>query len=889
MPRSIGKYEIQSVLGKGGMGVVYKALDPLIGRTVAIKTILSSDFGSDHELLARLRMEAQSAGRLTHPNIVTVFEFGEEAGLTYLVMEYIEGANLANVIASGVRIPLNSRLEMIIQIADGIGYAHDLGVTHRDIKPSNICLTKRGDPKILDFGLARFDSTRLTKTGMASGTLMYMSPERIRGESGPSDDVFALGAVSYEIITGRRAFPGSGYRETAKNIMSGEYPIPPSKVVDVPTNLDAVIAKAVAVDKHKRYATAGEFARAIREVQQSATFQRRAMLDQSSMQDSMQTVAIHFAAANPYTSPELAPTDAKRPVAAAPSVTPVTNTVTAVRVGKLDEEAIRQRTIEQMQPTVALNAPKFTATDTSSPVPTEPMTAPRIPIRKEAAAEASSFAPTEIVKTPDFLRDGEQSFFGRARTVVARMIEKTKSGGVKTLSGKTRTRANTLSTPLTTTTKSMKTEVVRKSALDAMPEPQVATTPLQKALLHGATAGLTIAVGAAGTASAASDIALLCVYAGAVMAWHFLLKNCGRISGLHATIIGLTLTIVAVVQGGVEGPRLATELEVGRLVAAQNAQLPAVVAPFASLLFAGWAAVGGASLVRSLLGALAILAVGWALWDRQRPQRSIGVITFPLLLIEGIVFARIEAVAAMLLVGAVVATWRRRYGIAAFLAVVATGMSITAVAALPVLYGAAWHMIVFLSAAGVTLVLPKLFWPASTAWSASLGTLAATSPILVFLNSRIAALLTEWGVIDVMNSISTALTTRAGTAPRPIVAAAVATFLLVVALFVIISIRAARAPGIDAAMADGMAILLLLCMVREPAAWLIVVPFAILGHRTLWLAVAICSPILLLAPADPKTALVVWGISLAIPVGAYLLLRLGKQVQPMVHAPELPS
>ena len=911
IPRTIGKYEIQSILGKGGMGVVYKAIDPLIGRTVAIKTIMASELAGEDELLARLRSEAKSAGRLTHPNIVTVFEFGEEAGMTYLVMEYVEGANLANIITSGTPIPLNAKLDIIIQIADGIGYAHDLGVTHRDIKPSNICLTRRGDPKILDFGLARFDSTKLTKTGHTSGTIMYMSPERMRGDSGPSDDIFALGAVAYEIITFKRAFPGKGFTETVRNIHSGEYPIPPSRVVDVPTDLDAVIAKATSIDKNRRYATAADFARAMRDVQQSATFRRRAILDTSTLQDSIQMAAVSFSSQNPYTAPDLAPTGNKQPGLDAASHTDVTSDATIIRpdtstarteqhaayaaktqqhvapaaqtqqhaAQPLKTQAARIPTVDGAlaanQPTAKIAKPEWTA-DPAASKPTERMTAPRLPIKKGTAADSAAFLPTERFEAPGLgaPQDG-QSFLERTRTVVARAMRRVRSGPVA------KPDVSAKSIPTTGTAHPTVPSAERKAdsgkvAADPMPRPRVAKSPLQKVMLYGSAAALAIAVAAAGTASANSSIALLCVYAGAVAAWFFVLRNCGRIGGVQAAAIGLAVTVGALVQGGMEGPRLAAELTAGRAIAAQAAEMPAGVPPFASLLFAGWAAVGGLTILRAGLGAAAILVAGWLLWDRERPQRAIGVMTFPLLLIEGIVFARIEAIASMLLVGAVVATVRRRYGIAAFLGIFAAGTSSVAIAALPVLYGAAWYMIVFLSSAAVTLVVPKIVWPASTAWSASLATLAATSPVLTFLNNRVATLLTEWGVIDVMNAVSNAVTARAGTAPRPVAAAMVATFILVVALFVAVSVIAARAPGLEAAMANGVALLLVLCMVREPAAWLLVAPFAILGNRTLWIFAAIASPILLLAPADPKIALIVWAISLAIPLGAYVAVRMVK-------------
>ncbi|HUO84960.1 MAG TPA: serine/threonine-protein kinase [Thermoanaerobaculia bacterium] len=263
-PRTLGKYEILSVLGRGGMGIVYKARDPFIGRIVAVKTISAVHDLPDDELQERLRMEAQSAGRLQHPNIATLYDFGTADGISYIVLEYVEGTDLANVIDDKIPLSLRRKLEILIQIAHGLAYAHELDVVHRDMKPSNIRLSTKGTPKIIDFGLARFDSTRLTKTGFMSGTIAYMSPERIHGHSGPSDDIFALGTIGYELLTYRRAFTGSTPPEVMMKIISQPLP-PPSSVEDVPPALDAIIMKGTARDAAERYATATEYAQALEE------------------------------------------------------------------------------------------------------------------------------------------------------------------------------------------------------------------------------------------------------------------------------------------------------------------------------------------------------------------------------------------------------------------------------------------------------------------------------------------------------------------------------------------------------------------------------------------------------------------------------------------------
>lgn len=267
-PQKIGKYEILELLGRGGMGVVYKARDPVIDRVVAIKTITVSGSIDEADLLQRLKMEARSAGRLHHPNIVTVFDFGEEGGVPYIVMEYAEGVDLAQFIESGQQLSLPKKLDILIGTCQGLAFAHELGVIHRDMKPSNVRLTTKNVPKILDFGLARFDTTRLTRTGFMSGTIAYMSPERINGQTGASDDIFAMGTIAYELLTYRRAFPGSTPPEVMMKIIT-QSPPAPSTVAEVPQGLDAIIAKCMAREVSERYSGAREFADVLHDFERS--------------------------------------------------------------------------------------------------------------------------------------------------------------------------------------------------------------------------------------------------------------------------------------------------------------------------------------------------------------------------------------------------------------------------------------------------------------------------------------------------------------------------------------------------------------------------------------------------------------------------------------------
>lgn len=240
------------------MGIVYKARDPFIDRIVAIKTIHLESQIEEEDLAVRLEMEAKSAGRLQHPNICTVFDFGKEENHSFIVIEFAEGSDLQELIDSKANLSLPQKIDLIVQIANGLGYAHEMGVVHRDMKPANIRVTKKGRAKIIDFGLARFDTTRLTKTGFVSGTVAYMSPERFSGQSGPSDDIFALGAVAYELLTYERAFPGSSPPEVMMKIISG-VPPKPSEIAEVPAVIDPIVQKCMARDVADRYKSAAEF------------------------------------------------------------------------------------------------------------------------------------------------------------------------------------------------------------------------------------------------------------------------------------------------------------------------------------------------------------------------------------------------------------------------------------------------------------------------------------------------------------------------------------------------------------------------------------------------------------------------------------------------------
>jgi serine/threonine protein kinase len=216
MPTKIGKYEVVGLLGRGGMGAVYKARDPVINRLVAIK-VLTSGIADDPELLKRFYREAETAGNLHHPNIVTIYDLGQQDGSLYLVMEYIDGMSLERLARSGRELSLTERISIMMDVCHGLDHAHQRGVVHRDIKPANVMVLKDGSAKIVDFGIAHIGSGgNLTNTGMVLGTLSSMAREQVIGEKVDSrSDIFSTGVVLYQLITGVAPFCASCRRLVA--------------------------------------------------------------------------------------------------------------------------------------------------------------------------------------------------------------------------------------------------------------------------------------------------------------------------------------------------------------------------------------------------------------------------------------------------------------------------------------------------------------------------------------------------------------------------------------------------------------------------------------------------------------------------------------------------
>jgi serine/threonine protein kinase len=260
--KKIGRYKILGELGRGAMGIVYKAEDPNLDRLVALKTIiLDEDAEGAAEYKKRFMLEAKAAGKLNHPNIVTTFDCGEHEGLAYLAMELLEGTDLRSRLQKE-SIPAAEALELARQVAEGLAYAHARGVVHRDIKPGNIMLNGGGQPKLMDFGLARMRmADHKTSTGMVLGTPRYMSPEQISGL--PVDqrsDIFSLGIVLYEMLTGTRLFAGENIEQVQHLITQTDHVPPTRQVPGLPPMVDFVVARALKKDPAVRYQDAREFA-----------------------------------------------------------------------------------------------------------------------------------------------------------------------------------------------------------------------------------------------------------------------------------------------------------------------------------------------------------------------------------------------------------------------------------------------------------------------------------------------------------------------------------------------------------------------------------------------------------------------------------------------------
>ena len=267
-PQRLGKYDIKSVLGKGAMGIVYEGYDPQIQRTVAIKTVRKDivDPELTEQFLARFRNEARAAGRLHHPNIVGIYEYGEEDNVAFIAMEFVKGVGLREYIERKVNFEFGQLVNVMVQLLQALEFAHDHGVVHRDIKPANLIMTATGQLKVADFGIARIDTSELTLDGTVLGTPAYMSPEQCTGR--PSDhrsDLFSAAVVFYELLTGEKPFVGSVEAITHQICQVDVKPPSTVAMLPLPSSVDALFARALAKAPDARFQHARDFRAALGE------------------------------------------------------------------------------------------------------------------------------------------------------------------------------------------------------------------------------------------------------------------------------------------------------------------------------------------------------------------------------------------------------------------------------------------------------------------------------------------------------------------------------------------------------------------------------------------------------------------------------------------------
>jgi serine/threonine-protein kinase len=258
MVERLGRYEILGELGRGAMGRVFRARDPIVDRMVAVKTLDVQEFpkGQQEEILRRFRREAQAAGQLTHPNIVTIYDVGEN----FFVMELVKGETLQAYLTKQGRVEPEEALRIVAPVANALDYAHTRGVVHRDVKPANIMLTERGVPKLMDFGLAKTEATVLTRAGQSLGSPAYMPPEQIQGfEPTSRADLYSLAVVTYELLTGSRPFSGKNVTTLLHQVVHAE-PAPPRQFnAALPLRYDELFARALSKNPEERFADASSF------------------------------------------------------------------------------------------------------------------------------------------------------------------------------------------------------------------------------------------------------------------------------------------------------------------------------------------------------------------------------------------------------------------------------------------------------------------------------------------------------------------------------------------------------------------------------------------------------------------------------------------------------
>jgi len=363
--QKVGKYLIVAKIGSGAMGDVYRAHDRTLNRDVAVKT-MAELYASDDQLVQRFHREAQSAARLNHPNVVTVFDFGSENGRFYLAMELLDGADLKELIAARSLNDLWDKLDVMEQIAEGLAYAHQQGVVHRDLKPANIRVLPNGRVKIMDFGLARIGTSEMTRTGMVMGTPNYMSPEQVRGTKADArSDIFSLGAVFYELLSGKKAFNADSMHTILYKVLEEDPEPVRNWVPGLPGPFVAFVERCLAKEPEHRFQHAGEMRDALRKVREAL-----ASGEYTPVGDADATMA--EAAADPAAPTMMAPGTVLGPQAAARAATKgaaaldLTGMATPVGETLKGAKTLNGRARTRMSPAAAPAAPAAPAVAAAS-------------------------------------------------------------------------------------------------------------------------------------------------------------------------------------------------------------------------------------------------------------------------------------------------------------------------------------------------------------------------------------------------------------------------------------------------------------------------------------------------------------------------------------------
>jgi predicted Ser/Thr protein kinase len=381
-PAALGKYQIRGVLGRGAMGTVYDGWDPAIGRRVAIKTVrlLDPDDAEAHDALARFKNEAQAAGRLSHRNIVSVYDYGESDENAYIVMEFVEGQSLKQCLDAGQRFPVAETVRIMEHLLAGLQYSHDKGVMHRDIKPGNVILAKDGRVKLADFGIARIESSVMTMVGTVLGTPAYMSPEQLMGQ--PTDrrsDIYSAGVLLYQLLTGVRPFEGS-LTAIMHKALNTTPPRPSELAAAAPASLDPVVARAIAKQPADRFPNAGAFTQAMRAAFAAAAAGSSQLGGQ--VDDNEATIVVPFVRS--AVKPIGAPQPARRAARQRPAVLRGAGLIVLVLIGGGIWFALRP-------------LPPASRQTVAAPTPNAPTTEPSAPAQQPSAevAVSSPDHPTE--------------------------------------------------------------------------------------------------------------------------------------------------------------------------------------------------------------------------------------------------------------------------------------------------------------------------------------------------------------------------------------------------------------------------------------------------------------------------------------------------------------